>query len=151
MLRIPSNEMFRPQQFEKKGSYRELADVGTRNYIDRITKDLNAESIQEALIKLKQENDKLHTKLDEYEPQVKKYRKKPVVIEAVRYQNQWQLHRAFPDIKISIWLKGTQTVVILDTLEGKMEISEWDYIIKGIKGEYYPCKPDIFEETYERV
>ena len=84
-------------------------------------------------------------------PKVRKFRKKPVVVEAVRYQNQWQLHRAFPDIKISIWLKGTQTVVILDTLEGKMEISEWDYIIKGIKGEYYPCKPDIFEESYERV
>lgn len=96
----------------------------------------------------------LYTKFQEFlksKTEVKKYRKKPLVIEAVRYQNQWQLHRVFPDIKISIWLKETQTVVILHTLEGKMEISEWDYIIKGIKGEYYPCKPDIFEESYERV
>lgn len=142
--------MFRPQQFEKKGSYRDLADVVTRDYIDRITKDLNVESIQEALIKLKQENDRLHIKLDKYEPQVKKYRKKPVVVEAVRFTTVESLKKAFPDIVICIgFLK--RGGIYIQTLEGRMEVSEWDYIIKGIKGEYYPCKPDIFEESYERA
>lgn len=41
--------------------------------------------------------------------------------------------------------------LLLHTLEGTMEVSEGDYIIKGIKGEFYPCKPDIFEQTYEVV
>ena len=39
----------------------------------------------------------------------------------------------------------------IHTLEGDHEVSKGDFIIKGIKGEYYPCKPDIFEETYEPV
>ena len=47
-----------------------------------------------------------------------------------------------PDSVIEVYIK---------TLEGKVKISEWDYIIKGIKGEYYPCNPDVFEESYERV
>jgi uncharacterized protein (DUF2147 family) len=39
----------------------------------------------------------------------------------------------------------------INTLEGKMELSWGDYVIKGVKGEYYPCKPDIFELTYEQI
>lgn len=39
----------------------------------------------------------------------------------------------------------------IETLEGTMEISDGDYIIKGVQGEFYPCKPDVFEETYEVV
>ena len=58
-----------------------------------------------------------------------KYRKKPVVIEA--YQT---------DVKIQI-----------ETLEGTMWASVGDWIITGVNGEQYPCKPDIFEKTYERV
>ena len=61
--------------------------------------------------------------------QVAKYRKKPVVIEA--YQ--------------------TQEEMIIHTLEGDMKASVGDYIITGVNGEKYPCKPDIFEQTYERV
>lgn len=58
-----------------------------------------------------------------------KYRKKPVVIEA--YQ--------------------TDREVIIRTLEGNMKANIGDYIITGVKGELYPCKPDIFEATYEKV
>ena len=42
-------------------------------------------------------------------------------------------------------------VLKIETLEGTMEASEGDYIIKGVNGEFYPCKPDIFEKTYELV
>lgn len=83
-------------------------------------------------------------------PRVKKYRKKPVEIEAIRYTTIGALKKAFPDIVLCIgFLK--RGGIYIQTLEGRMEVSEWDYIIKGIKGEYYPCKPDIFEDTYERA
>ncbi len=82
-------------------------------------------------------------------PQVRKYRKKPVVIEAIRFTTVEALKRAFPDI--SIYEKTKVEKIYVQTLEGKVEISEGDYIIKGIKGEYYPCKPEIFKETYERA
>jgi hypothetical protein len=58
-----------------------------------------------------------------------KYRKKPVVIEAVQ----------------------TQEEVIIETLEGNMKANPGDWIITGVNGERYPCKPDIFEKTYELV
>ena len=59
----------------------------------------------------------------------KKYRKKPVIIEA--YQ--------------------TDKEIIIHTLEGDMKASVGDYVITGVNGEQYPCKPDIFEKTYELV
>ena len=61
--------------------------------------------------------------------EVKKYRKKPVVIEA--YQ--------------------TDVEMIIPTLEGDMHADQGDYIITGLRGEQYPCKPDVFERTYEEV
>lgn len=82
-------------------------------------------------------------------PKVRKYRKRPLEIEALRYTTVEALKKAFPDVDIGAGIKGDK--IYIQTLEGRMEISEGDYIIKGIKGEYYPCKPDIFEETYERV
>jgi hypothetical protein len=80
-----------------------------------------------------------------------KYRKKPVVIEAIQYN--WFTKndvREFvgQDNFLSNW---PDTVHWIKTLEGKMMISEGDYVIKGIQGEFYPCKPDIFEQTYEKV
>lgn len=50
-----------------------------------------------------------------------------------------------------IGLRPEQRAINIWTLEGKMRASMGDYIIKGIKGEFYPCKPDIFEQTYELV
>ena len=91
-----------------------------------------------------------YTKFQEFlksKTEVKKYRKKPVEIEAVRFTTVEALKKIFPDAKI-VEIAGN---IYVRTLEWDMKISEWDYIIKGIKGEYYPCKPDIFEETYQRV
>lgn len=96
---------------------------------------------------------KMYTKFQVFlksKTEVKKFRKKPLEIEAIRYTTIGALKKAFPDIVICIgFLK--RGGIYIQTLEGRMEVSEWDYIIKGIKGEYYPCKPDIFEDTYERV
>ena len=76
-----------------------------------------------------------------------KFRKKAVVIEAT----QW-----FPGVKIEgvseVFVPdGPSTVGTITTLEGVMQVSEGDWVITGVKGEKYPCKPDIFEMTYEPV
>jgi hypothetical protein len=78
----------------------------------------------------------------------KKYRKKPVVIEAVQWtgDNVIEMYQ-FTGIK-SIKVSNSDELIV-HTLEGDMVASNSDYIIKGIKGEFYPCKPDIFEQTYE--
>ena len=79
---------------------------------------------------------------------IKKYRKKPVVIEAV----QW-IGNNLSDIETFIGrsVKNKETTIVIRTLEGDMEASIGDYIIKGVNGEFYPCKPDIFDKTYEEV
>lgn len=92
-----------------------------------------------------------------------KYRKKPVEIEAVQLtwanwgevcdfvQLPWGpegLHGCFSDKGVESD-SGEKIGLIIPTLEGNMLANENDYIIKGVHGEFYPCKPDIFEETYE--
>lgn len=84
-----------------------------------------------------------------------KYRKKPVVIEAVKYQAEFGNNRimnwlAQQDANVKDWLFHDGEIII-PTLEGQMKVSDGDWIIKGVKGEFYPCKPDIFESTYEVV
>jgi len=79
-----------------------------------------------------------------------KYRKKPVVIEAVQYDGMVQ------DIVDFVGLHNTEmnremTKLYIKTLEGDMLVSHGDFVIKGVQGEFYPCKPDIFEKTYEKV
>lgn len=77
-----------------------------------------------------------------------KFRKKPAVIEAVRFDGfNFEEVEAFVIGPLSI--QGTQ--LFISTLEGKMGVSVGDWIIRGVKGEYYPCKPDIFAVTYEWV
>lgn len=81
-----------------------------------------------------------------------KYRKKPVVIEAVRfmvddYLPDWFMDRATNNIIIT-HADGTCDI---KTLEGTMRANKGDYIILGVNGEVYPCKPDIFDKTYEVV
>lgn len=85
-----------------------------------------------------------------------KYRKKPVVIEAFRLGYD-PTPRWFLD-KITGWEKAapsnwrdTPSYITIQTLEGPHYANVGDYIIKGIQGELYPCKPDIFEATYEKV
>lgn len=77
------------------------------------------------------------------------YRKKPVVIEA-------RLLTALSAAEIAEWCGGSvlkneydATYIEIYTLEGVMRASLDDYVIKGVNGEFYPCKPDIFEKTYE--
>lgn len=77
-----------------------------------------------------------------------KYRKKPVVIEAV--QHTGGNHPAIDFISEGLYYFQNCELYI-KTLEGDHHASVGDYIIKGIKGEFYPCKPDIFEATYEKV
>ena len=83
-----------------------------------------------------------------------KYRKKPVEIEAVQWvsDNIEQVYEMLGDnLIINTDEDKDEVKHFINTLEGKMEMSWGDYIIKGIKGEFYPCKPDIFEKTYEVI
>ena len=91
-----------------------------------------------------------------------KFRKKPVVIEA----RQLTKDSLFPVMQ---WIDGdggktgewcwdedddkfiVERYLTIETLEGNMKAQENDWIIKGVQGEFYPCKPDIFEATYERA
>lgn len=85
------------------------------------------------------------------------FRKKPVVIEAF----QWEPGCAFPapafnELPPLARIVGDDRTpdehyLAIQTLEGTMRANPGDWIIKGVKGEFYPCKPDIFEATYEAV
>lgn len=80
------------------------------------------------------------------------FRKKPVVIEAVQFtgSNCIEIIKFIGGPWENLELHNTDTPVI-HTLEGEMTASAGDWVIKGVKGEFYPCKPDIFEATYDRV
>ncbi|MDD5065021.1 MAG: hypothetical protein PHQ35_09740 [Phycisphaerae bacterium] len=82
-----------------------------------------------------------------------KFRKKPVVVEAIQYtgEGNYQEICDFVGDKLTMEYCYTDQTLIIPTLEGEMKANKGDYIIKGIKGEFYPCKPDIFEKTYEAV
>lgn len=85
-----------------------------------------------------------------------KFRKKPVVIEAVRFIFRPELMKELADflpdgIAPQEWDHGNRMILRIPTLEGTMIADEGDWIIKGVNGEFYPCKPDIFEKTYEPV
>lgn len=84
---------------------------------------------------------------------VRKYRKKPVVIEAVQLVTDDDFTAAGKWIGESVRYDDEVDEVCLDidTLEGTMTAHFNDWIIKGVKGEFYSCKPDIFEATYELV
>lgn len=90
---------------------------------------------------------------------IKKFRKKPVVIDALQFTGsndvvvmefvgkRLKKGQDRPD-----GLHGAQSdfvpYLIIPTLEGNMKCSQFDYVIKGVNGEFYPCKPNIFEKTY---
>ena len=81
-----------------------------------------------------------------------RYRKKPVVIDAVQITtfNDDELLAFLNEHVVPFEMVGDHSLVI-HTLEGDMRADPQDWIIKGVKGEFYPCKPDIFEATYEAV
>lgn len=81
------------------------------------------------------------------------YRKKPVVIEAVQFvggHHSADVIKAFAGESYICWHIHSNTVSI-HTLEGNITASVGDFVIRGVKGEFYPCKPDIFAATYEAV
>ena len=89
--------------------------------------------------------------------EIMKYRKKPVVIEAIEWNGDVEAvmefmgeHPAFDNPEV-FYNEGSMCSIMIQTLEGTMECAPYDYIIKGINGEFYPCKPDIFEKTYDLV
>lgn len=91
-----------------------------------------------------------------------KYRKRPVIIEAVQWNGlNFKEIEDFTGADIAILeevrkpnmdmkIPGDYRLCIR-TLEGVMDARKGDYIIRGVNGEFYPCKPDIFEKTYEKV
>ena len=89
-----------------------------------------------------------------------RYRKKPVVIEATQFQ--WKDGEGIPDIPgvkfekfVLTQVEGGQkhapvvSTAYVETIEGPLHVSRGDWIITGVKGERYPCKPDIFAATYD--
>ncbi len=80
---------------------------------------------------------------------IRKFIKKPIVIEAIQWDtnNKKAIDRF---VGKELDYTGADTALIIPTLEGDMTAYCFDWIIKGIKGEFYPCKPDIFQETYEK-
>lgn len=83
-----------------------------------------------------------------------KFRKKPVEIEARQWVdgNGYQIVGWMKDHDAHAQLiRDEPTVITIDTLEGVMTAQHGDWIIRGVQGEFYPCKPDIFEATYEAV
>lgn len=86
------------------------------------------------------------------------YRKKPVVVEAWKFTRkalevkpEWVIYDEKRVVGKPDSFTGDIVLLLLNTIEGHVWAEEGDYIIKGVKGEVYPCKPDIFEQTYEKV
>ena len=87
---------------------------------------------------------------------IQKFRKKPVVVEAIQFtRNTWDDVKEFTGHKAMNYrcekMIGGKAYCDISTLEGVMKATEYDYIIKGVNSEFYSCKPDIFEKTYEKV
>lgn len=85
-----------------------------------------------------------------------KYRKKPVIIEAMQFTDEMKdrVYRWASSQQMNIhtdWDENHKPCLIIPTLEGEMRCSLGDYLIKGVKGEFYPCKADIFEMTYDKI
>ena len=80
--------------------------------------------------------------------EAKRFRKKPVVIEAQQFHER---SSPLPFAREGVVLFTPELGFHVETLEGPLKISNDDWIIRGVKGEFYPCKPDIFWATYEPV
>jgi len=85
---------------------------------------------------------------------MKQYTKKPITVEAIQWDGTKEMAQQL------LLIPGLNGLVVpeqegfrfrINTLEGRMTVSPGDFIIKGVQGEYYPCKPDIFHQTYEKL
>lgn len=83
---------------------------------------------------------------------IKNYRKKPIIIQAVQWKgnNFKELLNFCGSDRVKMSTKHPGSLEI-ETMEGVMLAAPGDYIIKGVKGEFYPCKPDVFSETYDEI
>ena len=82
-----------------------------------------------------------------------KFRKKPVVVEAMQFTNETK-NQVFNFVACNRYAdfdNKYNPILVIETLEGNMVASLGDWVIKGVNGEFYPCKPEIFEKTYEKV
>jgi hypothetical protein len=89
---------------------------------------------------------------------IRTFRKKPVEIQAIEYDGTPERNREIID-----WTRGSETPAFMNvdgeprdalkihTLEGDHTVTPGDFVIRGVAGEFYPCKPDIFAATYEEV
>lgn len=81
---------------------------------------------------------------------IRKFRKKPVEIEAIEFDSE-------NTEEIIAWADGQSSIrhhdgaLTIETLEGDMTVSPGDFVIRGVQGEFYPCKPDIFAKSYEEI
>ena len=126
--------------------YRKLDDcivAPTGHHVCRYTDD-------EKYARIRKQIKELENNTKESEKDDMKYRKKPVVIEAVQFngRNSADIHEFCGD---KVREPVGKDYLEIKTLEGIHIASTGDYIIKGVNGEFYPCKPDIFEKTYEKV
>ena len=81
-----------------------------------------------------------------------RFRKKPVVIEAMQWNgNNWEELKTWSNCGLMYEYPAREKKISIKTLEGRMIASSGDWVIKGVKGEFYPVKNDIFLETYEKV
>ena len=88
---------------------------------------------------------------------IKKYRKKPLIVKAVQWdgKNLKEIKSFMKDYRRLPFMQrkpfSNEESLVIPTLEGTIEATNGDYIIKGVKGEFYLCKPDMFKKTYEEI
>lgn len=85
-----------------------------------------------------------------------KYRKKPVVVDVEKWTGTIGSFNDILDFMGTVkdrgvYLSADKKSLCIETLEGDMRAEIGDFIIKGVKGEFYPCKPDVFKETYDQI
>ena len=78
-----------------------------------------------------------------------KFKKKPVVIEAMYFDGSYASGKAIMDWADHTVYRSNLVGLNIKTLEGDMHVTPGDWVIRGVHGEFYPCKPDIFNKTYE--
>lgn len=84
---------------------------------------------------------------------VKKYVKRPIAIEAIQWtgENRREIFDFCSLSYINVDFETTEPKLVIQTLEGPMNAKIGDYIIKGVHGEFYPCKEEIFHKTYDHI
>ena len=85
-----------------------------------------------------------------------RYKKKPIEVEAIKFDgtNHREILKFIYPSMTETGLEGAEKMklpIVIETLEGDMNVSVGDYVIRGVQGELYPCKPDIFEQTYQTI